>query len=646
MTTAIKPAMERRAYQDQSVLDILEAIEVGKNPLYVLPTGAGKTIIAARVSQALIQYGKRIHFWVHRTELVDQAMDTLSKALPWEEIGQVRRGKFMIPDAMVNVAMVRTLVNRIKQNDIARPDVVFIDEAHHARASTWEALLSWCPDASFVGLTATPARLDGKGLHEHFDTLIQGISDSKLVDLRFLAPVDTLAPNPMEVLAARRNRETVTVANSVKAYQAHAVGQSSIFFGWNIQHSRDTAAAFNAAGIRAVHVDGNTPPEARESAMTRLRSSDIDIVCNHNIISEGFDAPDVSCIILGAPTDSIVRYLQWCGRGRRPGDGKRTMILDLAGIAHYFGEPNVDREWTLDDGVIRPNHGVITLRPEDSMRDHRKPLEVVDWDLRSVGEWNSLTRLLPTKHAAEIIGINPKSMYSRHLRELGIPDPKYKAPRGGAPSLFCEYELTEFAKKIPKIIKREEISKILGIARATLENRITRGEFPRPTIRNPHNGRERVWKRKEFFDWFASQDLSVDQVCERFKLSKLQLDNRIRKGNFPKCDSSAYGLSRRAWSLGIIIRHEKHIQSIREAVSMREIGTVMGVSVVSIQRMLKKKSFPTPDIPRGNGSIDHRWFQRTCRNWITDNMPDRLPALDAFLEERKSTHQSQTEERT
>ena len=564
--TTIRAAPERREYQDRGVLDILQALNEGKRPVYVLPTGAGKTIVAARVSQALIQYGKRIHFWVHRTELVDQAVTTLAEALPWDAIGQIRAKTKETPEALIQVAMVLTLANRIKAHDIARPDVVFIDEAHHARARTWETLLAWCPDAQVVGLTATPARLDGKGLHEHFDTLIQGPVDSALVETGHLAPVETLAPDRVQVVAARRNRETVTVADAVKAYQAHAAGRSAIFFGWDLQHSREVAAEFNAAGFNAAHVDARTPAPLREEAMDELRSGDLDIVCNHDIISEGFDAPDVGCIILGAPTASVVRYLQRCGRGRRPGDGKRTMILDLAGIVHYFGESNAERKWTLDDGVILPATGVLPFDQEDSRRDNRKPIEVADWELKRVGEWNA-DDLIGAKDVALALGISGQTLL-RRMRLGDIPAAVIE-PYGNQGRWWLRKDITEYLSSqawLEDTVGTPEVLTLLGSRHPSAATKsVSAGFFPEPSRKSTDRIGNR-WLRCDVDEWKRDQALwTTAEVQEVTGLSLDSLRLRRKRGDFPKPDKM-YGVGQRSyrWNPEVVRNYIKDQLRIRK----------------------------------------------------------------------------------
>ena len=161
--------IEQRAYQTRDMTRIHDAMRDGhKGILYVLPTGGGKTVVAAMISQVAVMDSKKILFLVHRRELLDQTEGTLSDALPNHTVGVIGGGRSKDTDADILV----TSVFALRDKAIPEPDIIFIDEAHHVRAASWERLLERWPDAQKIGLTATPARLDGKGLHEHFDKMI------------------------------------------------------------------------------------------------------------------------------------------------------------------------------------------------------------------------------------------------------------------------------------------------------------------------------------------------------------------------------------------------------------------------------------------------------------------------------------------
>ena len=171
---------------------------------------------------------------MHRRELINQAFRTLSEANQGHRSASLAAGVWRI----------RTrkcwshLFSRLAPRHIQEPGTIFVDEAHHVRANSWENLLAKWPDAQVIGLTATPSRLDGKGLHTHFDEMVNGPSVAALTEESYLAPIQTLVPSRSTVIGWRRDKSKVTVAHAVKAYKEHATGRKAIFFGWNVEHSQ------------------------------------------------------------------------------------------------------------------------------------------------------------------------------------------------------------------------------------------------------------------------------------------------------------------------------------------------------------------------------------------------------------------------
>ena len=175
--------MQIRDYQANAVNQLRDAVRAGGSAVYHLPTGAGKTVVAAEIARLAAKKKSRTLFIVHRRELVKQALDTLKAAVPNMPIGVEASGWPDTPWADLQVGMVQSMAKRT----YTRPfDLVIVDEAHHARAKTWENVLSKFPDAWLIGLTATPQRLDGRGLGEHFASLVQGPSIKTLADSVFL----------------------------------------------------------------------------------------------------------------------------------------------------------------------------------------------------------------------------------------------------------------------------------------------------------------------------------------------------------------------------------------------------------------------------------------------------------------------------
>ena len=354
-----------RPYQEDAVGELRDAVRRHRSAVYVLPTGGGKTVVAAEVARLGVTRSSRTLLLVHRRELVRQAVDTLTASCPDVEVGVEAAGWRSWPVAPLQVGMVQSIVRR--RWDV-KPDIVIVDEAHHARAKTWENVLARWPAAARIGLTATPQRRDGKGLAEHFAVMVEGPTIPELVEGGWLAPVETYTiPVGLKLAGLKRDRggeyrpgdvdqrvTTRVVAGAADAYLAHAGGRKAIFFGVTIRHSRSVCDELRRRGVRAEHVDGGDPVSRRDRIMDEFRDGAVDVVCNADLISEGFDAPACEVVILGAPTRSVTRYLQQAGRCMRPAPGKVAAVLDLAGIVHSLGLPDEVRDWSLEDGERRP----------------------------------------------------------------------------------------------------------------------------------------------------------------------------------------------------------------------------------------------------------------------------------------------------
>jgi DNA repair protein RadD len=350
--------MTLRPYQQRDILRIRSEYRQGKrHVLYVGPTGSGKTVLFAHAARKAVEQNRRVLIVVHRQELVDQTVE----ALEAEGItcGIIAAGYAENSSALVQVAMVFTLANRLEQ--LVGVELIVVDEAQHILATTWLAILEAAPHAHLLGVTATPERLDGKGLDAAFDVLVIGPSVKELIAKEYLSRFVVYAPaSPVNLkhlrsvagdyalgqLAERMNTDIVT-ADAIAEYKKHLIGQSALAFCVNIKHSRATARAFCQAGINAVHLDGDTPTQVRKDIIARLATEAL-VVCNCGIISEGLNVPCVGGVILLRPTKSLGLYLQQIGRALRPAPGKtRAVILDHAGNVFTHGFPDLEHAWSL-----------------------------------------------------------------------------------------------------------------------------------------------------------------------------------------------------------------------------------------------------------------------------------------------------------
>ena len=270
--------MPLRDYQEAAVPDIREAITRYGSAVYVLSTGAGKTVVAGEIARLAGAKGSRTVFLVHRRELVRQAVHTFEEACPGLSIGVEAPGWPAMPWANLQVGTVQTIVRKPYN---LKPDLVMIDEAHHVRAKTWEKVLDSYPNAKLVGLTATPERLDGQGLGRHFAQMVMGPTIEDLVDQGYLAPTHTLRiPSSLRLSDVKKDKkgeyrqadvsERITgavIADAANAYVRYALGKKAIFFGVHTDHSKRVCAALRDLGVRAEHVDGTDSTSRRDRVM-------------------------------------------------------------------------------------------------------------------------------------------------------------------------------------------------------------------------------------------------------------------------------------------------------------------------------------------------------------------------------------------
>ncbi len=355
--------MQLRAYQQRAIDDLRDAYRAGSRaPLLCLPTGGGKTIIFTAIAQSAVSRGHQLLILVHRRELLHQASRKLT-AIGLDH-GLIAAG---IPATSnpVQVASVQTLVRRLPGMDW-QPSLVIIDEAHHASAGSWARILQQWPDAYRLGVTATPCRLDGRGLSTAFDSLVQGPTVADLTAAGYLSPARIYAPPVIADLSGLRrragdyavdqaanamDRPTVT-GDAISHYQRLAGAQRAIAFCCSIAHAESVARSFNAAGISAATLLGNTPD--RDAVVAAFDAGTVQILVTVDVVSEGFDIPAASCAILLRPTQSLGLFLQQVGRVLRPAPGKQqALILDHVGNVHRHGFPDDLREWSLADGVRR-----------------------------------------------------------------------------------------------------------------------------------------------------------------------------------------------------------------------------------------------------------------------------------------------------
>lgn len=353
----------------QHVLDEVRAhLRAGRKRVLVqAATGFGKTVLSAAMTGNAAGKGKRVWFLVHRRELIKQAARTFS--LQDIDFGIIAAGFQQNRYMAVQIASIPTLTRRL--DDHSAPDILIWDETHHVGAASWEMIFKRFPDAIHIGLSATPIRLDGRGLGDFYETMVCGPQIAWLIEQGFLSKYRLLAPGNNVNMAGihkqagdynKKELEAALAASTITGdalahYQKHASGRRALMFHVSVKRSLEAVEQFKAAGIPAEHVDGETDPMVRDSAIDRFVRGELLVISNVDLFGEGTDLPAVEVLIDCAPSMSLGRVMQRWGRVLRVADGKHeALILDHAGNsgAERHGFPDTEREWTLEGRAKKP----------------------------------------------------------------------------------------------------------------------------------------------------------------------------------------------------------------------------------------------------------------------------------------------------
>lgn len=318
-----------RPYQDWTIEESrLQLREGRKSILIVCPTGGGKTVIGGKIIHSAALRSVRTMFLAHRRELIDQTSDKLNRfGVPH---GIIMAGKKQALQHMVQVASVQTVINRVAA--LPKFSLIMVDEAHHVtEGNTYAKLMKAWPEARIIGLTATPWRMDGIGLGDVFDGHVIVRTPVQLRDEGYLVPVcgfeyESAKTDAVSVrngdfkasdLEAAVKSKTL-YGHIVKEWIEHADRVRTLVFCVSVSHSKELAQAFKDAGVPAEHLDANTPTAERAQILARLRAGATRVVCNVAVLTEGFDCPSISCVVLARPTLSTSLFLQMVGRALRP----------------------------------------------------------------------------------------------------------------------------------------------------------------------------------------------------------------------------------------------------------------------------------------------------------------------------------------
>lgn len=350
--------LKLRVYQREAIDSVTAAWAEGiRRPAIVLATGLGKTVIFSQLaSEFRERTGRRVLILVHRDELANQAMEKIRGTAPHLSIGKVKAGDNEV-SADVVVASVQTLTrsSRLEQLRNGSPvpvGLVVTDEVHHGVAPSYRKIYDafGCGTeggALFLGVTATLARGDGIGLGSVIDDVVYEKSIAWGIRKKFLSPVRGVAVRAPEldlsaVRSSRGDYQASDLGHAMedsgaldvipKAYAEHAADRPGVVFSPTVATAEYTAEILRDAGITSAVISGTTPRDERLKTFEDYRTGRVQVLSNCMVLTEGFDAPHTSCIVIARPTQSNPLYIQMVGRGTRTYPGKTDcLVLDIVG---------------------------------------------------------------------------------------------------------------------------------------------------------------------------------------------------------------------------------------------------------------------------------------------------------------------------
>ena len=348
-------------YQEDMKERIEKALRLHRSVMAQMPTGTGKTYLLTAAIDSFVSNNPMEKVWIvaHRRELVSQIDETVRK---FHSYSASNTSSLLSSVKAVSIQWLSKHYDEIEEE----PGMIVIDEAHHALAKTYKEMWERFPKTKFLGLTATPCRLNGKGFTDLFDVLVQSwsvpefISKGRLATYDFVSiKSDGVTQRLIDSLQKRgadgdyQNKEMDMLLNKKpsieRLYQSleeFGKDRKGIVYAINISHAQKITKLYQENGVKAIAIDSKTPATERQQDIEAFKKGDIQVLVNVDIFSEGFDCPDVEFVQLARPTLSLAKYLQMVGRGLRVAKGKKNcVIIDNVGLYRVFGLPSQVWNW-------------------------------------------------------------------------------------------------------------------------------------------------------------------------------------------------------------------------------------------------------------------------------------------------------------
>ena len=339
-----------RPYQQELLNKYYQICSEEKSrPLIQAPTGSGKSIIMQEILSSVVDKEKPVLLVAHKEELINQLVEHFIRRFGKNPtiIADSSRYTYDAENPFC-VASIQGWASRLKQEKPlpVKPSIVLIDEAHHVCSPLYSKFIDFYKESHIVGLTATPYRIDGRGFKyldngvKGFDVLIKGpavldlIKQGYLSEVKIFGATKTIGSDFKVVMgefSQKQQAEAIKVQikpdEVVEEWQRLANGKKTILYPISVEISKEYCEAFNSFGIPAAHIDSNTPSKQRKAILDNFKHGNILVLCQHSIVIEGVDVPDVECVQFVRATNSLNLWWQAIGRGMRPHPNKPHLIV-------------------------------------------------------------------------------------------------------------------------------------------------------------------------------------------------------------------------------------------------------------------------------------------------------------------------------
>lgn len=331
--------MELRPYQKESIESVFEQWEEVDRTLLVLPTGCGKTIVFAKITEQCVKGGKRVLILAHRGELLEQAADKIAKTTGLGCATEKAEQSSLNTWYRIVVGSVQTLMREKRLNQFDRNyfDVIIIDEAHHCISDSYQKVLQYFSNAKVLGVTATPDRGDMKNLGSYFESLAYEYSLPKAIKEGYLCPIKAQTiPLKLDLSGVSQQAgdfKTSDIDTALDPYlyqigdemKKYCINRKTVVFLPLVKTSQKFTHILNELGFSAVEVNGGS--DNRTEVLQDFDNGKYNVLCNSMLLTEGWDCPSVDCVVVLRPTKVRALYSQMVGRGTRLYEGKTELLL-------------------------------------------------------------------------------------------------------------------------------------------------------------------------------------------------------------------------------------------------------------------------------------------------------------------------------